>query len=133
MDINEKINEIACWMESASILDLKTFLGVLESRLGVKSRVNQFHAESFDHYSIILNHIKDVYSNKIPVIKELRVICSTDQGLMGLKDAKDMSEKENVLVKEKLTLKEALDIKSKLEKAGAKVTVENHINGDIWK
>jgi large subunit ribosomal protein L7/L12 len=50
------------------------------------------------------------------VIKELRVLTG-----LGLKEAKDMAEKADAMVKEGLSKKDAEDMKKKLEAVGAKV------------
>lgn len=132
MDINNKIEEIANWMESASILDLKMFQGVLESRLGVKAQTKITPPATLT-YSVILNYITRPDVSKIPVIKELREMCRTIDGLMGLKAAKDMSESIDVVVKKDLSLNDAMVMKSKLEAAGAVVTVKTSMNMEVDK
>jgi len=57
--------------------------------------------------------------NKIAVIKELRAITG-----LGLKEAKEMAETAGATVKEAAPAAEAEDIKSKLEAAGATITLK---------
>ena len=58
-------------------------------------------------------------SKKIPVIKEVRVITG-----LGLKDAKDLVEAGDKLIKEGLSKEEAESIKKKLEAAGATIEIK---------
>ena len=70
-------------------------------------------AEEQSEYSVIL---VDAGDKKIEVIKDLRVLTG-----LGLKEAKDMSEKADGVVKEGLSKKDAEEMKKKLEAVGAKV------------
>lgn len=55
---------------------------------------------------------------KIELIKELRALTG-----LGLKEAKDLAEGENVIVKEGLSKKDAEEMKKKIEAVGAQVTL----------
>ena len=70
-------------------------------------------ADEQSEFSVILIEAGD---KKIDVIKELRVLTG-----LGLKEAKDMAEKADAMVKEGLSKKDAEDMKKKLEAVGAKV------------
>lgn len=61
----------------------------------------------------------DAGSNKINVIKIVRAVTG-----LGLKEAKDLSEKANSVVKEALPKADAEKLKKELEDAGAKVTLK---------
>ena len=63
--------------------------------------------------------IKDAGANKINVIKAIREITA-----LGLKEAKDLSEKADGVVKEAVSKADAESIKKKLEEAGAKVEIK---------
>ncbi|MBR6062431.1 MAG: ribosomal protein L7/L12, partial [Spirochaetales bacterium] len=58
-------------------------------------------------------------ANKIAVIKEVRAITG-----LGLKEAKDMCDAGNKVLKEGVSKKDAEDIKAKLTAAGAKVELK---------
>lgn len=58
-------------------------------------------------------------ATKIKVIKEVRGITG-----LGLKDAKDLVEGAPTMVKEGVTKEEAEEMKTKLEEAGAQVTIK---------
>jgi large subunit ribosomal protein L7/L12 len=61
----------------------------------------------------------DAGTNKINVIKIVRAVTG-----LGLKEAKDLSEKANSVVKEALPKADAEKLKKELEDAGAKVTLK---------
>ena len=73
-------------------------------------------AEEQTEFDVIL---AEAGPNKINVIKEVRAITG-----LGLKEAKDLVEAAPKAVKEAISKGEAEDIKTKLEAAGAKVTVK---------
>lgn len=73
-------------------------------------------AEEQTEFDVIL---AEAGANKINVIKEVRAITG-----LGLKEAKDLVEAAPKAVKEAISKGEAEDIKTKLEAAGAKVTVK---------
>ena len=72
-------------------------------------------AEEKTEFDVVL---VDAGASKINVIKEIRAITG-----LGLKEAKDLSEKGGVL-KEGIAKDEAEKIKGQLEKAGAKVELK---------
>ena len=63
--------------------------------------------------------ILDAGANKINVIKAIREITA-----LGLKEAKELSEKAGGVVKEAVSKADAEGIKKKLEEAGAKVEIK---------
>ncbi|MBS96536.1 MAG: 50S ribosomal protein L7/L12 [SAR202 cluster bacterium] len=63
--------------------------------------------------------ITEIGDQKINVIKAVREVTT-----LGLKEAKDLVESAPAAIKEDASKDEADDIKSKLEEAGATVTVE---------
>ncbi len=73
-------------------------------------------AEEKTEFNVVLS---EVGSNKIGVIKEVRVITG-----LGLKEAKDLVEAAPKAVKEGITKEDAAKVKEQLEKAGAKVEVK---------
>ena len=73
-------------------------------------------AEEKDEFDIVL---LSAGQKKIAVIKEVRSITG-----LGLKEAKDLVDAGNKVVKEGATKKEAEEIKEKLEAAGATVELK---------
>ncbi len=73
-------------------------------------------AEEQTEFDVVLN---SPGGQKIAVIKELRTITGA-----GLKEAKEMAETADVVVKAGASKEEAEGIKTKLEAAGAAVTVK---------
>ena len=73
-------------------------------------------AEEKTEFDVI---IKDAGANKINVIKVIREITA-----LGLKEAKDLAENPNGVVKEAVSKADAEGIKKKLEEAGAKVEIK---------
>ncbi len=73
-------------------------------------------AEEKDSFTVVL---KDAGSAKIQVIKALREITG-----LGLKEAKNMTDKPGSTVKEGVKKSEADEMKKKLEEAGATVELK---------
>ena len=73
-------------------------------------------AEEKDEFTVVL---VDAGANKIAVIKEVRAITG-----LGLKEAKDLCDAGNKVLKEGVSKKDAEDIKAKLTAAGAKVELK---------
>ena len=73
-------------------------------------------AEEKDEFTVVL---VDAGANKIAVIKEVRGITG-----LGLKEAKDMCDAGNKVLKEGVSKKDAEEIKAKLTAAGAKVELK---------
>src|SRR4030042_6681098 len=111
-------------IEKMSITELHGLVKALEEKFGVSAAAmasaapaagaaDGEAAEEKDSFTVIL---KDAGSQKIQVIKALREATG-----LGLKDAKDMTDKAPVTVKEGAKKAEADDLKKKLETAGAVV------------
>lgn len=73
-------------------------------------------AEEKTEFDVVMTSFGD---NKVSVIKAVRGITG-----LGLKEAKDMVEKNPATVKEAVSKEEAEDMKKQLEEAGAKVEVK---------
>ena len=124
-----KMAEFVDWIETISVLELSKLVKALEDRLGVSAAApvaaaapaagggaEAAAAEEQTEFDVILN---SAGGQKIAVIKELRGITGA-----GLKEAKEMAETADAVVKAGATKEEAEEIKSKLEAAGASVTVK---------
>lgn len=124
-----KMAEFVDWIETISVLELSKLVKALEIRLGVSAAAPvaaaaapaaggdaAAAAEEQTEYDVILS---SPGGQKIAVIKELRAITG-----LGLKEAKEMAETADAVVKAGATKEEADGIKTKLEAAGATVTVK---------
>ncbi len=123
-----KMAEFVDWIETISVLELSKLVKALEVRLGVSAAAPVAvaaapaagaaapAAEEQTEFDVILS---SAGSQKIAVIKELRAITGA-----GLKEAKEMSEAANAVIKSGVSKDEAAKIKAQLEAAGASVTVK---------
>ncbi|MXV21837.1 MULTISPECIES: 50S ribosomal protein L7/L12 [Deinococcus] len=103
-------------MELADLIDgLKETWGVTAAVAAGPAAAAGPVAEEKTEFDVVL---VDAGASKINVIKEIRAITG-----LGLKEAKDMSEKGGVL-KEGASKDEAEKIKAQLEAAGAKVELK---------
>ena len=122
MDKNQFIEAI----ESMSVTELNDLVKALEEKFGVSAAAFAASAgpvsgaaeegEEKDSFTVVL---KDAGSAKIQVIKVLREVTG-----LGLKEAKDMTDKVPTNVKENIKKVEAEELKSKLESAGATVELK---------
>lgn len=114
-------------IEKMSVSELNELVKALEEKFGVSAAAmaagptagtgdTAETGEEKDSFTIVL---KDAGSTKIQVIKALREITG-----LGLKEAKDLTDKPGSTVKEGLKKPEADEIKSKLEAAGAVVELK---------
>ncbi|WFB37697.1 50S ribosomal protein L7/L12 [Kiritimatiellota bacterium B12222] len=124
-----KMAEFVDWIETISVLELSKLVKALEDRLGVSAAAPVAAAaapaaggdaggaaEEQTEFDVVLT---SPGGQKIAVIKELRAITGA-----GLKEAKTMAETADVVVKAGASKEEAEEIKTKLEAAGASVTVK---------
>jgi len=113
-------------IEKMSVTELNDLVKALEEKFGVSASSFAVAApaaggageaaEEKDSFTVIL---KDAGGAKIQVIKALRELTG-----LGLKEAKDMTDKAPVNVKENVKKEEADEIKKKLEEAGATVELK---------
>src|SRR3989344_1751454 len=107
-------------IEKLSVVELAELVKVLEKKFGVSAAAPVAAAigavEEKDAFNVV---IKSSGDQKINVIKALREITG-----LGLKEAKDMSEKVPATVKEGAKKEEAETMKAKLEAAGATVELQ---------
>jgi large subunit ribosomal protein L7/L12 len=128
-ELTGKMAEFVDWIETISVLELSKLVKALEIRLGVSAAAPVAAAaapaaagdagaaaEEQTEFDVILT---SPGGQKIAVIKELRAITGA-----GLKEAKEMAETANAVVKAGASKEEAEGIKTKLEAAGASVTVK---------
>lgn len=113
-------------IESMSVAELNELVKALEEKFGVSaaamatgpaSAASSGEAmEEKDSFTVVL---KDAGAAKIQVIKVLREVTG-----LGLKEAKDMTDKVPVNIKEGVKKADADELKSKLEAAGAVVELK---------
>jgi large subunit ribosomal protein L7/L12 len=115
-------------VESMSVAELNSLVKALEEKFGVSAASfaaagapsagsGQAEAgEEKDSFTVVL---KDAGSAKIQVIKALREITG-----LGLKEAKDMTDKPGSVVKDGVKKAEADEMKKKIEEAGGVVELK---------
>ncbi|KKS12603.1 MAG: 50S ribosomal protein L7/L12 [Candidatus Yanofskybacteria bacterium RIFCSPHIGHO2_01_FULL_41_21] len=124
MDKNQFIESI----EKMSVAELNDLVKALEEKFGVSAASFAASAgpalagegaeagEEKDSFTVVL---KDAGSAKIQVIKALREITG-----LGLKEAKEMTDKPGSTVKEGVKKSEADEMKKKIEEAGGTVELK---------
>lgn len=110
-------------VEKMTATELNELVKALEEKFGVSAAsfaaaapAAGAAAEEKDEFTIVLVKPGE---QKIQVIKVLREVTG-----LGLKEAKDMTDKENSVVKENVKKAEAEEIKKKLQDAGAVVELK---------
>ena len=120
-----KKEDVIKYIEQMSVIDLSDLVKELEDKFGVTAAAPvavaaagapAAAAEEKTEFNVIL---KDIGSEKIKVIKEVRAVTG-----LGLKEAKDLVESAPKAIKEGVSKEEAEEIKKKVEASGAKVEVE---------
>lgn len=124
MDKNQFIEAV----EKMSVAELNDLVKALEEKFGVSAATfagstgspqgasADEAGEEKDSFTVVL---KDPGAAKIQVIKVLREVTG-----LGLKEAKDMTDKAPVNVKEGVKKADADELKAKLEAAGAVVELK---------
>ena len=125
----EKLEEIVGQIAELSVLELSDLVKELEEKFGVEAAPPMMmgammpaggDADAEDAGPISFNVIlKEIGSQKIPVIKEVRSITG-----LGLKEAKEVVDASPKAVKEGVDQAEADSIKEKLEAVGATVEIQ---------
>jgi len=126
MSTKEEILEA---IASMTVLEVSELISAMEDKFGVTAAAPVAVAaagaaagpaeavEEQTEFDVVLKSFGD--GKKIPVIKVVRAITG-----LGLKEAKDLVEAGDKLVKEAVTKDEAAELKTKLEEAGAVVEVK---------
>jgi large subunit ribosomal protein L7/L12 len=115
-------------VESMSVAELNDLVKALEEKFGVSAAsfaasagpaaggAGAEGAEEKDSFTVVL---KDAGAQKIQVIKALREITG-----LGLKEAKDMTDKPGSTIKEGVKKADADEMKKKIEEAGGIVELK---------
>ena len=126
---NPKVEELVKTLSDLTVLEMAELKKALEETWGVEAAAAQVavaaapggaaEAEAEEATDFEVTLAEAPADKKIAVIKVVREITG-----LGLKEAKDMVESAPKVVKEKASKDESNEIKSKLEAAGAKVTLK---------
>lgn len=127
MEISAKFKDIIEKVEAMSVLELSELVKVLEEKFGVSAQAVAVATVSAggaaagegEEKSSFNVELKDAGAQKIQVIKVLREALG-----LGLKEAKEITDKAPMVVKEGLDKKAADELKVKLETAGAVVNLK---------
>ena len=116
-------------IEKMTVLEISELVKAMEQKFGVSAApvavagpavaggaAQAGEQEEKDEFNVLLISSGE---NKIAVIKEIRTITG-----LGLKEAKDIADAGNKVIKESVSKKDAEEIKAKLEAAGAKVELK---------
>lgn len=126
-----KTQEILGSIERLSVLELAQLVKALEDKFGVTASAPVMMqgagfaapaagaAPAAEEKTAVAVVLKNAGSNKIQVIKEIRVVTS-----LGLKEAKDLVDSAPKTVKENVPVKDAEAMKKALEAAGAQVELK---------
>ena len=120
-------NDVLSYLESASMLEVSELITDIEEKFGVTAAApvavaaagaagDAGAAEEKSEFDVELTTVGE---KKINVIKAVREITS-----LGLKEAKEMVDGAPTVIKESAGKDEANEIKSKLEEAGATITLK---------
>lgn len=127
MEIPTKFKDIVEKIEAMSVLDLSELVKLLEEKFGVSAQAvaaapvagGAVGGEVAEEKSSFNIELKEAGAQKIQVIKVLREALG-----LGLKEAKDFTDKTPIVVKEGADKKTAEELKTKLEAAGAVVVLK---------
>jgi large subunit ribosomal protein L7/L12 len=126
--MSEKITKLIEEIKNLSILELKDLVKAIEEEFGVSAAPVAVAAgpaaaaagdapqEEQTEFSVVLT---DAGAQKIKVIKVVREITS-----LGLKEAKEATEKLPSVIKEGISKEEANEIANKFKEAGATVEIK---------
>ena len=126
--MSEKTDAMLDQIAELSVLELSEFIKDIEEKFGVEAAAPMMMGAMVaapadgggeDEAPTTFNAIlKEIGSQKIPVIKEVRAITG-----VGLKEAKELVDATPKAIKEGVDLAEAESIREKLEAVGAVVEI----------
>lgn len=123
MTQEQMVNELSTW----TVMEIAELVKALEDKWGVSAApiavagaaAPAAAAEAEEEQTEFTVELTDTGDKKIQVIKAVREVTS-----LGLAEAKKLVEEAPKAVKEGVSKQEAEELKSKLEAAGAKVTLK---------
>jgi large subunit ribosomal protein L7/L12 len=118
-------DEVLEAISSMTLLEVVDLTKALEVKFGVVAATQQVIApkapelvvEEKTEFTVILKAYDE--AKKIPAIKEVRAITG-----LGLKEAKELVEAGNKVIRENISKEEAAKIKTQLEAVGATVEIQ---------
>ena len=121
-----KREDVLTYLETANMLEVSELIKDIEEKFGVTAAAPVAvaggaapTAEAVEEKSEFDVELTGVGEKKINVIKVIRGITA-----LGLKEAKEIADSAPSVVKEAVAKEEAEQVKSKLEEAGATVTLK---------
>jgi large subunit ribosomal protein L7/L12 len=121
-------DDVLGYLETANMLEISELIKDIEDKFNVSAAAPVAVAggaapaaagEAAEEKSEFNVELTSVGDKKISVIKVIREVTS-----LGLKEAKEMADGAPGIVKESVSKEEADELKSKLEEAGATVTLK---------
>ena len=122
-------DDVLGYLETANMLEISELIKDIEDKFNVSAAApvavaggaapaagSDAAAEEKSDFNVELTSVGD---KKISVIKAIREVTS-----LGLKEAKEMADGAPGIIKESVSKEEADELKSKLEEAGATVTLK---------
>ncbi len=111
-------------VEKMTVLELNTLVKAIEEKWGVSATAVAVAGpaaggDAAEEQSAFNVELTEAGAQKIAVIKVIKEVLG-----LGLKEAKDMVDAAPAMVKEGLKKEDAEALKTKLEEAGAKVTLK---------
>ncbi len=131
VELSPKLEEVAQKIEQLTALELSELVKGLEERFGISAATPMVAAgammpgaaagggEAAEEKTTFDVVLKEIGSNKIAVIKEVRAITN-----LGLKEAKDLVESAPKAIKEGVSKEEAEELKKKLSETGAVIEIK---------
>ena len=121
-------SDVLNYLENATMLEISELIGEIEEKFGVTAAApvavaagpaaaGEAPAEEQSEFDVVLKGFAD--GKKIAVIKEVRGLTG-----LGLKEAKEMVEAADSVVKEGISKEDAAKIKEQLEAAGATIEIK---------
>ncbi|MBS8121799.1 50S ribosomal protein L7/L12 [Candidatus Vampirococcus lugosii] len=125
MSISENGQKIIDLLKELTVSELNEVVKALEEEFGVSAAAVAVGGaggagdDADEGNDTVAVELSEIGQQKISVIKAIKEALG-----LGLKEAKEMVEKTPTLVKEGIAVEEAEELKSKLEAAGATVTLK---------
>ena len=124
VEVPKEFQKLVEQVEQMSVLELHELVKVLEKRFGVSASAVAVAGpaaggDAAEEQSEFTVELTEAGGAKIAVIKAVKEACG-----LGLKEAKDMVDSAPAVVKENLKKEDAEELKTKLEAAGATVTLK---------
>lgn len=128
VEVPAKFKDIVEKIETMSVLDLSELVKLLEEKFGVSAQAMVAAAPvaggasaggEVEEKTSFNVELKSAGAQKIQVIKVIKDVLG-----LGLKEAKDLTDKAPAIVKEGMDKKSAEELKAKLEEAGAVVELK---------